>query len=135
MKPEALDMNGLAVRDVHGNKLGEVTDFYFDVPTSEPEWLVIASGLLDKKSVLVPMEGLQRDEEGLMTPYPKDTIMDAPAVDAAAIDAETEAALYQHYHVRRELPGRTENRAAWEQDVPYSKDSRLRSWKAWTVAT
>lgn len=135
MKTEALELKGLAVQGIEGAKIGDVTDFYFDAPTSEAEWLVVTTGVIDKKAVLVPIADLQRDEDTLTTPYPKDQVMDAPVVDAPAIDADTEAALYEHYHLRRELPGRTENRAAWEQDDARGGEFRLRSWKAWSATT
>jgi sporulation protein YlmC with PRC-barrel domain len=134
MKTEYLELQGLAVHDVDGDKIGEVADFYCDIPTSEPEWLVVTTGLLDKKDVLVPMDGIVREEDELQTPYEKGQVMDAPAVTGADIDPDTEAALYEYYHVRRELPSRTDDEAPFEQrqDDP-ALGPRLRSWKAWSA--
>jgi hypothetical protein len=134
MKPDALDLTGRTLVDMAGSKVGEVVDFYFDAGTNEPEWLVVEAGLLEHRAVPVPLDGIKRDGERIITPYPKDQIMDAPAVDADAIDRETERALYEHFHVRRELPGRTQDRAAFDQDRSETGDFRLRSWKAWTAA-
>src|SRR5690606_33199720 len=61
MKPEALELRGLSLEDPGGDKVGEIVDFYFDAGTDEPEWLAVEAGLLDKKVVLAPMDGLSRD--------------------------------------------------------------------------
>lgn len=134
MKPDALDLKGLTVHDVGGGKIGDVVDFFFDASTNEPEWLVVETGLLEHRGALVPMDGIRREGDQLTTPYPKDQVMDAPVVDGDSIDKETERALYEHYHVRRELPGRSQERAPFEQDRSETGDYRLRSWKAWTTA-
>ncbi len=130
MNASELEMSGLEVHDVDDAKVGDVVDFYVDAKTQEPEWLVVESGILGYRSVLVPLDGVTREQEVLKTPYPKDMIMTAPTVRSAAIDKETEEALYGYYHVRRMLPGRTENRAAYEQDRSPTGDNRLRSWKS-----
>lgn len=131
---DATDMNGLAVEDVDGTKVGDVVDFFFDAATNEPQWLAVEAGMIDRKLVLVPMDDITRTENGLKTPYPKDMIMDAPQVDGAAIDRTTEDALYGHYHLRRELPERSTERAAFEQDRSMTAGGRLRSWKASNAA-
>ena len=129
-----MDLNGLAVKDIEDTKIGDVIDFFFDTRTNEPEWLVVEVGLLDHKTVLVPLDGIARGDDGLKTPYPKDIVMDAPAFEGTAMDKETERALYEYYHVRRELPGRTQDQPAFEQDRSETGDARLRSWKAWKAA-
>ena len=134
MKPDALDLKGMSVNDMGGAKIGDVVDFYFDATTNEPEWLVVETGLLEHKGALVPMDGIHREGDQITTPYPKDQVMDAPAVEGDSIDKATERALFEHYHVRRELPGRSQERAAFEQDRSETGDYRLRSWKAWTAA-
>ena len=134
MNTKALDMHGLAVRDVEGTKVGDVVDFYFDAKTNEPQWLAVEAGTLATKVVLVPLEDIKRAEDGLRTPYAKEMILEAPHVDGASIDKKSENALYEHYHVRRELPGRTTQKAAHKQDRGKTSDARLRSWKAWKAA-
>lgn len=134
MKPEALELRGLSLEDPGGDKVGEIVDFYFDAGTDEPEWLAVEAGLLDKKVVLAPMDGISRDGDRVTTPYPKDHVMDAPQVEGPSIDRATERALYEYYHLRRELPGRTQERAAFEQDRGDTGDARLRSWNAASAA-
>lgn len=133
MKEDALEMRGLEVRDVDDTKVGEVVDFYIDGSTKEPEWVVVESGMIDKKTLLVPIDGMSREDDILKTPYPKEMIASAPSVTGTSIDKETEEALYGYYHVRRELPGRTEQKAAYEQDRSTTGDYRLRSWKSSAV--
>jgi hypothetical protein len=130
MSAEPEEMNGLAVHDVDDTRVGDVVDFFVDANTNEPEWLVVEAGAIAQKSVLVPVEGITRDQSVLKTPYPKEMIMTAPSVRGPAIDKDTEQALYGYYHVRRELPGRTTGRAAYEQNRAPSSDYRLRSWKS-----
>ena len=125
----ALDIKGLAVFDVDGEKLGDVVDFYFDARTSQPEWLVVKAGVLAHKDVLVPMEDISGAADGLVTPYPREMIMQAPHVDDPTIDRRSEKALYEYYHLRRELPGRKTDRPAFEQDRSKTGDGRLRSWE------
>lgn len=130
MKTEILDYQGLRVKDVSGRKVGEVSDFFYDVPSSEPEWLAVTAGLLDKKQVVVPLKGVWREGDELIAAYTKSQIMEAPIVKGPAIDAEKEAELYRHYRVPRELPGDPQSREVWEQHTQQAAEYRLRSWKA-----
>lgn len=130
MNEQDLEMRGRTLEDVDGSTIGEIVDFYVDSGSNEPEWLVVETGLISKQNVVVPMEGLTRDEDKLRTPYPKDLVESAPTVDATSIDKETEESLYVYYNVRRELPGRTQAIAAFEQDRSVTGDHRLRSWRS-----
>jgi hypothetical protein len=130
MNTEALNLMGLDVRDLEGVKIGEVTDFFFDAPTGEPEWVVVSSGIEEEDPVLVPMDSLTRDSGGLQAPYNKADVMEAPGFEGTAIDYKTERALYSYYHVRRELPERTHGQPAFEQESRDPPEFRLRSWKA-----
>ena len=125
---------GLSVHDIEGTKVGDVVDFYFDVKSNEPQWIVVEAGAVNHKQVLVPLEDASRTHDGLKTPYPKDMIMEAPHVDGPSIGKASEAALYQYYHLRRELPGRSESEPAFEQNRSQTGDGRLRSWKVWKAA-
>jgi sporulation protein YlmC with PRC-barrel domain len=134
MNTQAMDMHGLAVHDIDGTKIGDVIDFYFDAKSNEPQWLAVEGGVLGHRVVLVPVDDITREDDALKTPYPKEMIMDSPHVEGASIDKKSENALYEYYHVRRELPERTTKRAAHEQDRSKTGDARLRSWKAWKAA-
>ena len=134
MKRDAIELRGLAVHDVDGTKVGDVVDFYFDAATNEPEWLLVEAGILDHQQAFVPLADIQRDGDALKTPYPKDMILDAPEAGGAAIDRNTEQRLFEHFHIRRELPGRTEEEPAFEQGPGEEGDFRLKSWKASNAA-
>lgn len=134
MNREAMELRGLSVHDVDGTKVGDVVDFYFDAATNEPEWLVVEAGLLDHQNAFVPLADIQRDGDALKSPYPKDLILDGPEASGSAIDRKTEQALFEHFHIRRELPGRTEGEPAFDQGPGQESDFRLKSWKASNVA-
>jgi hypothetical protein len=124
-----MDYTGQKVVDIDGTQVGDVIDFYYDAGTNEAEWLVVEAGLLENRHVMVPLEGVTREEDRLVTPYPKDLIMDSPEVEDSSLNGETEQTLYEYYHLRRELPGRPHDQAPFEQDRSAIGDFRLRSWK------
>ena len=126
MKTKRLDMNGLAVRDIDGARVGEIVDFYFDARTNEPEWLVVEAG--GHRTVVVPLDDVARIEDGLKTPYPKAMILDSPHAEGASLDKRTEKALNEFYHQHRAPRG------AHDQKRSPAGNARLRSWKAWKAA-
>lgn len=134
MKTKTPRPMGLAVLDVDGTKVGDIVDFYFDVRTNEPQWLVVEVGPIGSKAVLVPLDDVARTQEGLKTPYPKAMILEAPHIEGASIDMRTETDLYGFYHLRRRLPQRDPNAAGLVQERRRTGDARLRSWKAWKAA-
>ena len=134
MNADAQDYTGLKVVDIDGSQVGEVVDFFYDAGTNEAEWLVVEAGLLNNRHVMVPLEGVSNDEDRLVTPYPKDLIMDSPEIEESALNRETEQMLYEHYHMRRELPGRSQSQPPFEQDRSAIGDFRLRSWKNTSAA-
>lgn len=123
---ESFDLMDLTVKDVGGSKIGDVTDFYFDTPTGQVEWLVVGAGMANQKSLLVPVEGITRDGDDLIVAYEKGLVQDAPPVEAESIDFETETALYRHFNMRREPPGRTEDKPPWQQADSVARPHRLR---------
>jgi len=86
------------VVDPSGAKVGTVTDVYVDDQTKQPDWLAISTGLFGTKVSFVPIEGARVDDDDVMVAYDKDTIKDAPRVEAdGALSVEEEQALYAHY--------------------------------------
>jgi uncharacterized protein (TIGR02271 family) len=75
---------GHDVYDVDGDKIGEITDIYYDDVTQRPEWLTVKTGLFGSKKSFVPLQGSTRygdDGDDLQVIYDKDLIKDAPKVD------------------------------------------------------
>ncbi|MFD5027867.1 PRC and DUF2382 domain-containing protein [Streptomyces sp. NPDC058373] len=109
---------GLTAYDRDGAKVGSVEQVFLDDGTGKPEWVTVKTGMFGMKETFVPLAGAGHDGEGLHLAYAKDTIKDAPRVDADEhLDAAEERELYAHYGVTRgggsgktgdELSGRTD---------------------------
>jgi hypothetical protein len=80
---------GRKAYDSTGEKVGEITDIFYDDRTGRPEWIAIKGGLL-KGSTFVPIHGSQLnpgrteddDEDSLRLAFDKDMIKSAPNVSA-----------------------------------------------------
>src|SRR3954462_6420467 len=73
---------GETAYDTNGEKIGEITDIFYDDRTRRPEWVAIKSGMF-KGNVFAPIQGStsRADEDGgLQLNYTKDHIKDAPKV-------------------------------------------------------
>jgi hypothetical protein len=74
--------------DSAGEKIGEITDIFYDDRTGRPEWVTVKTGLF-KGNTFVPIHGSQihdggdeDDEDSLRLAFTKDVVKDAPRVDA-----------------------------------------------------
>jgi len=95
------DWIGRDAFDRNGDKIGEITDVYFDDATERPEWLAIRTGLLGMKTSFAPIMGTTTRGNDLVLSCDKDTVKDAPNVDADGhLDEEEERRLYAHYGFR-----------------------------------
>jgi len=87
--------------DVDGDKLGEITDIFYDDNTQRPEWLTVKTGLFGSRKTFVPLQGSTRygeDDDDLQVAYDKDFVKDAPKVDVDEhLMPEQEAELWQYY--------------------------------------
>ncbi|CAM5547959.1 MULTISPECIES: PRC and DUF2382 domain-containing protein [Streptomyces] len=93
---------GLTAYDRDGAKVGSVEQVFLDDGTGKPEWVTVKTGMFGMKETFVPLAGAGHDGEGLHLAYAKDTIKDAPRVDADEhLDAAEERELYAHYGVTR----------------------------------
>jgi uncharacterized protein (TIGR02271 family) len=90
---------GYTAYDNEGNKLGKISEIYFDDDTSEPAWITVHTGLFGTKQSFVPLAGAAiGHDENVTVGYSKDQISDAPRVDAdehLSVDEENE--LYRYY--------------------------------------
>ena len=74
--------------DEAGEKIGEITDIFYDDRTGRPEWVTVKTGLF-KGSTFVPIHGSQvhhdvdadGKEDSLRLAFSKEQIKDAPRVD------------------------------------------------------
>jgi uncharacterized protein (TIGR02271 family) len=87
-----------AVVDPDGNKLGKVGNVYLADATHQPEWITVKTGLFGTKESFVPLSGARTDEDGVHVQVGKDSVSDAPRIDADGhLSPEESAQLYQHY--------------------------------------
>ncbi|MFE2634698.1 DUF2382 domain-containing protein [Streptomyces scopuliridis] len=91
-------LNGLAIYDKDGDKIGNVGQVYVGDRSGRPEWVTVKTGLFGMKESLVPLSGARRAGEDIHVPYAKETVKDAPRLDADEhLDPSQEKQLYKHY--------------------------------------
>jgi uncharacterized protein (TIGR02271 family) len=89
---------GRTAVDRDGQKIGTITDLYYDDATGLPEWLTVKTGLLGTRSSFVPMQGAETSGDDLRLVFDKDKVKDAPNIDTdGALTPDEERALYEHY--------------------------------------
>jgi len=113
MQPEELIDS--AVVDPDGNKLGKVGNVYLADATHQPEWITVKTGLFGTKESFVPLSGAHTDSDGVHVRVGKDSVSDAPRIDADGhLSPEESTQLYQHYGlpVPRTSPDGRMDRAA-----------------------
>jgi uncharacterized protein (TIGR02271 family) len=91
------ELRGQTVYDNAGEKIGSVEEIFYDPQTRAPEWIGIGTGFFGTKRVLVPVDGAQVTDDGLMVAYAKDHVKDGPDIDEDELSAEHEAELKSHY--------------------------------------
>ena len=94
-----VDWLGTSVYDLTGDKIGDISDIYFDDITGQPEWLTVSTGWFGTRRQFVPIAGSTPIDGGLGVSYTTDLIKDAPSIDADQehLDAPEERRLYDHY--------------------------------------
>jgi len=95
---DLLSWRGQDLFDADGDKIGKVEEIYLDADTDKPEWALVHTGLFGTKQTFVPLRDAMAGGEHPTVPYDKQTIKDAPKIDAdGQLSQEEEAALYKHY--------------------------------------
>ena len=61
-----------------GDKVGEVLHVYLDAETGLPEWVMTRTGLLGTNPRFVPLVEAQLEDRGVVVPYDKDAVKNAP---------------------------------------------------------
>ncbi|MFJ2114740.1 MULTISPECIES: DUF2382 domain-containing protein [unclassified Streptomyces] len=91
-------LNGRSVYDQDGDKIGNVGEVYVGDRSGRPEWVTVKTGLFGMKESLVPLTGARRAGEDIHVPYAKETVKEAPRLDADEhLDPGQEKQLYHHY--------------------------------------
>ncbi|MFD8621759.1 MULTISPECIES: PRC and DUF2382 domain-containing protein [unclassified Streptomyces] len=96
------ELDGLTVYDNEGEKVGSVGRVYVDDDTGKPDWVTVKTGMFGMKESFVPLAGARRVGSDLHVSHSKDTVKDAPRVDADAhLSVAEEEELYRHYGLTR----------------------------------
>ncbi|MFB8117924.1 PRC and DUF2382 domain-containing protein [Streptomyces sp. NPDC055962] len=96
------ELDGLTVYDSDGEKVGTVGRVYVDDDTGKPDWITVKTGMFGMKESFVPLAGARRVGSDLHVSHPKDSVKDAPRVDADAhLSVSEEEELYRHYGLTR----------------------------------
>ncbi|MER7698069.1 PRC and DUF2382 domain-containing protein [Streptomyces sp. NPDC096095] len=109
------ELDGLTVYDNDGEKVGSVGRVYVDDDTGKPDWVTVKTGLFGMKESFVPLAGARRVGSDLHVAHPKDSVKDAPRVDADAhLSVAEEEELYRHYGLTRKAGNLGENRSGMD---------------------
>ncbi|MGW0860332.1 PRC and DUF2382 domain-containing protein [Streptomyces sp. NPDC002690] len=96
------ELDGLTVYDNGGEKVGNVGRVYVDDDTGKPDWVTVKTGMFGMKESFVPLAGARRVGSDLHVAHPKESVKDAPRVDADAhLSVAEEEELYRHYGLTR----------------------------------
>jgi stress response protein YsnF/sporulation protein YlmC with PRC-barrel domain len=91
-------LNGRNMYDQDGDKIGTVSQVYVGDHSGRPEWVTVKTGWFGMKESLVPLTGATRTGEDIHVPYAKETVKEAPRLDADEhLDPGQEKQLYRHY--------------------------------------
>lgn len=86
------------VTNTAGDKLGSVGQIYADDQTGEPTWVTVKTGLFGTSESFVPLAGASVSGSDLVVNYDKETIKNAPRVDADGhLTSEEEQQLFAYY--------------------------------------
>ncbi|MFH9610618.1 PRC and DUF2382 domain-containing protein [Streptomyces sp. NPDC017448] len=106
------ELDGLTVYDNDGEKVGSVGRVYVDDDTGKPDWVTVKTGLFGMKESFVPLAGARRVGSDLHVAHPKESVKDAPRVDADAhLSVAEEEELYRHYGLTRKTGNLAGNRS------------------------
>jgi sporulation protein YlmC with PRC-barrel domain len=75
-------LRGATVVDEDGDKIGTLDEIYLDEDTGQPEWAAVKTGLFGTGLSFVPLASAERDGDELRVPFTKETVKDAPRVEA-----------------------------------------------------
>ena len=93
----AIAESGGDVRTTSGDKIGSIGQIYVDLSTGEPSWVTVRTGLFGMSESFVPLEGATDNGKDIMVNYDKDTVKDAPRIDADRdLSPDEEETLYAH---------------------------------------
>lgn len=97
------------VYDQNNDKVGSIGEIYLDDQTDEPKFATVKTGLFGTKETFVPIDSATQSEDGLVVPFTKDFIKDAPNIDVDGhLDPEEERRIFEYYGLADGGTGRTD---------------------------
>lgn len=95
---DANSLTGAAVLGNQDDKLGKISDVYFDNETNKPEWASVKTGMFGGNVSLIPLSQANFDGQDLRVPFDKEQLKTAPHHDPGQdLSPEDEQDLYSHY--------------------------------------
>jgi sporulation protein YlmC with PRC-barrel domain len=92
------EWTGHDLLDINGEKIGTVEDVRFGDATGGLKWLLVKTGLLGTKKVLVPAGEVRATEDALVVPFTKDKVKESPGVDEdEGFTPDEERSICSHY--------------------------------------
>ena len=89
---------GRTVYDRKGEKVGSITDIFYDDVSGQPEWLTVSTGWFGTNESFVPIAGTALQGDDLRVDWDAEVIKGAPTRGADShIDDAEEERLYAHY--------------------------------------
>lgn len=109
----AYEFEGRTLVDRDGDKIGKIDEVYTDREGGHPEWALVHTGLFGTKKHFVPLAGAAPAGEDVRVTVDKDSVKDAPSIDAGQELSEAEErTLYEHYSLSYTEEGSTTARDA-----------------------
>ena len=97
------DMAGLEGKELYGannERLGKIAAVFESVEADQATFVTIHTGAFGKAHHFVPLDGGSLQPDGVLVPYPKQLVHDAPSVqDDEELTPEEEQRLYAHYGI------------------------------------
>ena len=107
-KTQARELIGRELRTTDGTTIGKIGQVYLDDYHDAPEWVTVNTGLFGSNESFVPLAEATLADGGVVVPYTKDQIKDAPNIaEDGRLTEEEERTLYQHYGVPYTTEGST----------------------------
>ena len=86
------------VRSSAGERIGEIKQVYLDNESGQPNWVTVKTGLFGMQESFVPLAQAEASGVDVTVPYDKETVKDAPRLDAGGtLTPEEEKRLYSYY--------------------------------------
>jgi membrane protein len=105
MTHNAPDWEGQTMLDRAGEKIGTIEEIYLVEETGQPEWALVKVGRIGRRATLVPLSGATATRDGIRARCDKDTVSDAPTVDAGDGPSDEQVdAIYRHYGIATGAP-------------------------------